>query len=160
MLKSDAILCVHIPSIPTMRWEVEMWESREAGRPPSRAYITVNKRSYPKQGEWWASTIQTVFHPTHVQLYLNIWTQGYAFHTIIPKDKKRVPYEQYPSAVSWPRLWGHISSDLMLRILCSHLVSGIADCQPPDLKWIIHTDKFLYIWNYIKIIHKDRSKTQ
>lgn len=113
MLKSEAILCVYIPSSSTVRQEAEMWESRDAGRPPSLAYTTVNKRSYPKQGERWVSTIQNVFCPACVQLYLYIWSQGHAFHTIIQKDKE-VPYEQYSICCVMTKALGHIQGEIIL----------------------------------------------
>lgn len=86
----ETIVWVHIPSIPTMRQEAETGESREACRPPSLAYTGLNKRSYPKQGERWDPTSQGVLPSPQVPLYLHIWTQGHAWHTIIPKDKKEV----------------------------------------------------------------------
>lgn len=90
--------------------DVRIQGSRQA---PSLAYTTVNKRSYPKQGERWVSTIQNVFCPACVQLYLYIWTQGHAFHTIIQKDKK-VPYEQYSICCVMTKALGHIQGEIIL----------------------------------------------
>lgn len=94
MLKPDTILCVYIPSIPTVRQEAETGEVRETSRPPSLTYSS-KQDPIPNKVKCELQYFKVSFAPlrsisTYTYEHKDMhYTQSYK------RIKKTVPYEQY-----------------------------------------------------------------